>query len=144
MKPINFSERMRRIRGKKTGPELRVRRLSHRLGYRHRLHDRNLPGRPDLVYPSRKKVIFVHGCFWHQHAGCKLSRTPKARPEYWIPKLERNQARDAENVAQAISMGWDVLIIWECETRQEDALAARLRAFLESNADLPVVSSHRY
>lgn len=125
---------MARVKGKDTKPELRVRRLLHALGYRFRLHRRDLPGTPDLVFPGRRAVIFVHGCFWHRHPdpGCWRARLPKSRPEFWIPKLEANAARDAVNLAALAALGWRVLTIWECETTPRGAqeLAARARAFL--------------
>lgn len=129
---LERSALMARIRSRDTRPELIVRNLAHRLGYRFRLHRRDLPGSPDLVFPSRRKVIFVHGCFWHRH-DCPLGRkTPSARPEYWLPKLERNQRRDAAALEQIASLGWSPLVIWECELKQmlEDELADRLHAFL--------------
>lgn len=128
------SENMRRIRSKGMKPEMIVRRLSHALGYRHRLHRKELPGKPDLVYPGRKKVIFVHGCFWHQHAdpGCKIARRPKSNLDYWIPKLERNMERDVRNQEELRTSGWEVMIIWECQAKQgPEKLADRLREFLE-------------
>lgn len=140
MTPEQISARMRLIRGKDTTPEMKVRRLSHRLGFRHRLHARGLPGRPDLIYPSRKCAILVHGCFWHQHEGCRLARIPKARPDYWIPKLARNKARDRENVEDLHRGGWRTMVIWECETKDETRLAERLFAFLSPpgpQADAP-------
>lgn len=127
-------ERARMMRGFKrenTGPELVVRRLAHRLGYRFRLHRKDLPGRPDIVFASRKKVIFVHGCFWHSH-GCALTRVPKRNLEYWIPKLTRNRARDVTNLRELAKTGWSCLVLWECEIRaREEDLLARLRGFLQ-------------
>lgn len=107
------SIRMSLIRGRDTKPEMRVRRLVHALGYRYRLHRRNLPGRPDLVFGPRRKVIFVHGCFWHRHQSplCKLVRLPKSRQDFWLPKLEANQMRDERNKGKLINLGWDVLEI---------------------------------
>lgn len=109
-----------------------VRRLAHSLGYRFRLHRRDLPGNPDLVFPGHRSVIFVHGCFWHQHPDpeCRSSHTPRSRTEYWVPKLQRNVERDAENLSRLESLGWQVLVIWECELKDRDAVAERLRAFL--------------
>lgn len=120
---------MQAVRGKDTGPEYAVRRLLHRLGYRYRLHARALPGRPDLVFPGRRKAVFVHGCFWHSH-GCAIGRPPKSRLDYWLPKLNRNRERDAANRAQLEALGWSVLTVWQCETRKTDALEAGLLAFL--------------
>ncbi|TPE52268.1 DNA mismatch endonuclease Vsr [Amaricoccus solimangrovi] len=122
------------VKGKDTKPELRVRRLAHAMGYRFRLHRRDLPGVPDLVFPGRRAVVFVHGCFWHRHPdpGCWRSRLPKSRPEFWIPKLEANVARDGAARAALEARGWRVLTVWECETtpRRREALVERLRAFL--------------
>jgi DNA mismatch endonuclease (patch repair protein) len=123
---------MRAIRSKDMKPEMAVRRLIHRMGYRYRLHRHNLPGRPDLVFPGPRKVIFVHGCFWHQHPRCKLAHAPQSNLEYWRPKLARTRKRDRENRAALKAAGWDVLVVWECEIRRrgEDCLAADLGAFL--------------
>lgn len=121
---------MRSIRKADTRPELVVRRLAHALGFRFRLHRRDLPGCPDLVFPGRRKVILVHGCFWHQHAGCRLARQPKTRPDYWPAKLARNVERDAQVRERLVEAGWEVLIVWECETRDVAALAEKLESFL--------------
>ena len=123
---------MRAIKGKNTGPEMRVRRLTHGMGFRYRLHGRGLPGRPDLVFRPRRKVIFVHGCFWHQHDCTKGNRTPKTNRAYWTHKLRRNVARDSENQAQLQALGWDVLVIWECETKDLEALEEQIREFLDA------------
>jgi len=122
---------MGRVRGKNTSPEMLVRRLLHHAGYRYRLHRKGLPGTPDLVFPGRKKVIFVHGCFWHRHEGCALARLPKSRPEFWIPKLEGNRLRDRANEVKLCELGWDAMTVWECELRDQAALLDRLRRFLE-------------
>jgi DNA mismatch endonuclease (patch repair protein) len=124
---------MARIRGKDTGPELIVRRLVHKLGYRYRLHRRDLPGRPDLVFVTRRKAILVHGCFWHRHSEptCKLARLPKSRLEFWLPKLEANSARDQINEAALRASGWDVMVIWECELKDMLSLETKIRSFLE-------------
>jgi DNA mismatch endonuclease (patch repair protein) len=124
------SANMSRIRSTDTRPELILRRLIHRLGYRFRLHRKDLPGRPDLVFPSRRKVIFIHGCFWHQHSECREGRMPGSRREYWEPKLTRNQVRDAENQARLEEQEWDVLTVWECSLQKPKALARTLRRFL--------------
>ena len=121
---------MSRIRAKNTNPEMRVRLLAHRLGYRYRLHRRELPGRPDLVFARRKKAILVHGCFWHQHPGCKDASKPRTRTDYWRPKLEGNINRDRAALHALSELGWSALVIWECETRDIDALARRLFEFL--------------
>ncbi len=125
------SQRMALVRAKGTKPEMIVRRLVHSLRYRYRLHDRAVPGRPDLVFKGRRKVIFVHGCFWHRHGeGCALTRMPKSRLDFWRPKLERNAARDREVQATLRSQGWEYLIIWECELKDVDPLIGRIRDFL--------------
>ena len=120
---------MARIGGKNTAPELIVRRLLHSLGYRFRLHRKDLPGTPDVVFPSRGKAIFVNGCFWHAH-GCRIGRPPKSNLEFWGPKLARNCARDKQNTADLRSMGWAVLTVWQCQTRKPDRLSTRLLSFL--------------
>ena len=124
------SERMSRIASTNTKPEMTVRRLVHAMGYRYRLHAKDLPGRPDLVFRSRQKLIFVHGCFWHQH-GCNQYRMPKSRQSFWEPKLEGNVVRDRQSNVLLEADGWAVLVIWECELRDVDVLAARLVGFLE-------------
>lgn len=131
--PERRSENMRRIKSKGMKPEMRVRQLAHRLGYRFRLHRRDLPGKPDLVFPSRRKAIFVHGCFWHQHpkASCSDARQPRSNVEYWGPKLQRNVARDLAVRRALERAGWNILVIWDCETRDEEELGRRIRAFLE-------------
>lgn len=128
--PDKIRRRMARVRKTDTKPELIVRQTLHAMGFRFRLHRRDLPGTPDIVLPSRRKVIFVHGCFWHQH-GCKLSgRLPEVRTDYWQPKLKRNKERD-EVATQALkASGWDVLTIWECQTKSQPDLQNRLRAYL--------------
>jgi DNA mismatch endonuclease (patch repair protein) len=123
---------MSRIRGRNTGPEMRVRRLAHAMGYRYRVHRKDLPGCPDMVFKSRRKIIFVHGCFWHLHEGCRLNRKPKSRTAYWHAKLERNKARDQENLRRLEEAGWEVLVIWECETEDLMFIEKRLQGFLES------------
>lgn len=125
------SERMSRILGRDTKPELKVRRLLHAKGFRYRLHRRQLPGTPDLVFPGRKKAIFVHGCFWHRHEGCRLARLPKTRQDFWLPKLEANRLRDQRDQAALHDLGWKVLVVWECEVQSQD-LEHKLIAFLES------------
>jgi len=125
---------MQAVKSKDTKPEMRVRRLLHTMGYRYRLHRKNLPGKPDIVFPSRKKVIFVHGCFWHSH-GCKIGQPPKSRTEYWQPKLAQNVQRDRTKEEHLRALGWDVLVIWQCETRVSDALAPKLISFLEDREE---------
>lgn len=123
------SAMMSRVRSKDTGPEMLVRRMLHKAGYRYRLHVTTLPGKPDLVFVGRKKVIFIHGCFWHMHQGCTHGRIPKSRVEFWTEKLNRNRARDIRNLAELQRAGWDVLTIWECELYRS-SLLAELRLFL--------------
>ena len=125
------SEIMSHIKSKDTTPEMIVRRLVHRLGYRYRLHSRQLPGTPDLVFRSRMKVIFVHGCFWHLHRGCPGARMPKTRKRYWRAKLGGNALRDAQVMRSLSRMGWRHLTIWECQTRQDVLLAGKIRIFLD-------------
>lgn len=125
------SERMARVRSKDTKPEMVVRRIVYSLGHRYRLHGRTLPGRPDLVFARRRKVIFVHGCFWHRHGdACALTRWPKSRLEFWKPKLEGNQERDHRNERALEQMGWKFLVIWECETQRLDLLRQKIQFFL--------------
>src|ERR1700691_3441604 len=121
---------MARVRGKNTRPELRVRRLVFALGHRYRLHDRRLPGCPDLVFRPSRKIIFVHGCFWHRHAHCALARMPKSRIDFWTTKLEGNRKRDERNRRALAREGWKVLTIWECQLRNATGLEARIRRFL--------------
>jgi DNA mismatch endonuclease (patch repair protein) len=118
---------------RKTGskPEVLVRRAAHRLGYRFRINRPDLPGTPDIVFPSRRCAIFVHGCFWHQHAGCARATVPTVRQEYWLPKLARTKARDATNVEALEALGWRTLALWECELSCEEALAEQLTEFLD-------------
>lgn len=125
------SERMSRVRNKDTKPELALRRLVHKLGDRYRLHGKDLPGRPDLVFKARRKVIFVHGCFWHRHDGCALCRWPKSRLDFWKPKLESNQERDRENQKRLSDLGWSFMVVWECELKDPEQLASNVAEFLE-------------
>ena len=126
------SEIMARVRSTDTRPEILVRKLVYALGYRYRLHARELPGRPDIVFRKRAKVIFVHGCFWHRHAGCALARMPKSRLEFWQPKLEGNKKRDERNKRELQRMGWKVLTVWECQVNRPARLADRIRRFLDA------------
>jgi DNA mismatch endonuclease (patch repair protein) len=127
--PSLRSERMGLIRSKGSKAEMTVRSLAHSLGYRFRLHVTTLPGKPDLVFPRLKKIIFVHGCFWHRHA-CPLGRVPKSRIDFWLPKLEKNRERDEANRAALTALGWDQLVLWECQLKDRDALLERLSVFL--------------
>ena len=131
--PSERSARMARIKGRDSHPEMIVRRVVSGLGYRYRLHRGDLPGRPDFAFVGRRKVIFVHGCFWHRHeadSGCKLARLPKSRLDFWLPKLEGNRVRDMRDQERLRSMGWDFLVIWECQLGDLAPLAERIRAFL--------------
>lgn len=130
LSPEARSAHMRRIRNVDTGPEMRVRRVTHALGYRFRLHRRDLPGTPDLIFPRLRKVIFVHGCFWHRHSGCRHARLPKSRRNYWLPKLKRNSTRDTEVVAALRALGWTVLVVWECQVATEKDTSKLLLPFL--------------
>lgn len=123
---------MRRIRSKGMRPELAVRKLVHNMGYRYRLHGKNLLGKPDLVFASRRKVIFVNGCFWHWHKDtkCKIARLPKSRLGYWKPKLSRNRERDAENLKELKRMGYACLVVWECQIAKRESLPGRITRFL--------------
>lgn len=131
--PDRRSKNMSAIRSKGMKPELAVRSLVHRLGFRFRLHRKDLPGKPDLVFPGRRKVIFVHGCFWHQHPdpACTDSHLPQSNATYWKPKLARNVERDRRNVGNLETAGWSVLVVWECDLRKLDALAVRIATFLK-------------
>jgi DNA mismatch endonuclease (patch repair protein) len=122
---------MASIKGRDTGPERIVRRIAHAMGYRFRLHRKDLPGTPDIVFSSRKKVVFVNGCFWHGH-GCELTRVPKGNTEYWKAKFVRNRARDERNAESLLAMGWQPLVIWECETTNPEAVREKLKNFLAS------------
>jgi DNA mismatch endonuclease (patch repair protein) len=114
------SRMMSGIRGKDTRPEMVVRRFLHRLGLRYRLHDRELPGTPDLVFPRHGAVVFVHGCYWHRHKGCKYASTPAGNVEFWRGKFADNERRDRESVARLIDAGWRVIVLWECGLRKAD------------------------
>jgi len=122
-KPLTRSEVMSRVRSKDTGPEMVVRRAFWAAGLRYRLHDKRLPGKPDLVFPSRRLVVFVHGCFWHGHSGCPRHRIPKTRTDWWAGKIRRNQERDEAARAALEASGWTVLIGWECEVERDEDLA---------------------
>ncbi|MBL8212461.1 MAG: DNA mismatch endonuclease Vsr [Bryobacterales bacterium] len=122
------------VRGTDTKPEMVIRRLIHGMGYRYRLHVAGLPGKPDIVFSARGKIIFVHGCFWHRHASasCKLARLPKSRLEFWKPKLEQNRNRDKETMRCLRRAGWKVLVVWECQVKTA-AIADKIRSFLEAD-----------
>ena len=122
---------MAQVKSKGMKPEMRVRRLLHGLGYRYRLHRKDLPGSPDLVFPSRRKIVFVNGCFWHFHPGCDRAGIPATNRDFWLTKLEDNQARDARNIALLEETGWSVMTVWECQLRDMSAVTERLVAFLK-------------
>jgi DNA mismatch endonuclease (patch repair protein) len=127
------SARMSRVRGRDTQPEVVVRRLLRDMGYHYRLHRKDLPGKPDIVFGKRRKVVFIHGCFWHRHPDpeCRLARLPKSRLDFWLPKLTANAERDARHRKALLEIGWQVLVVWECELRHSEQLKNKLRHFLE-------------
>lgn len=126
------SQQMARVVSKDTRPEMRLRRLVHGMGYRYRLHVSELPGTPDLVFPSRNAVIFMHGCFWHRHEGCCLARLPKSRRDFWEEKLEKNRRRDERDQRLLADQGWRVLVVWECQLRDLEATGRVVQLFLEA------------
>jgi DNA mismatch endonuclease, patch repair protein len=132
LSPRERSDIMARVRSKNSRPELAVRKLVFGLGYRYRLHARELPGCPDLVFRPRRKVIFVHGCFWHRHSNCALARMPKSRLEFWEPKLQGNRERDDRNKKALHGEGWKVLTIWECQLDNVERLKKVIRRFLDA------------
>ncbi|WP_273281740.1 very short patch repair endonuclease [Pseudooceanicola atlanticus] len=133
---------MSAVRGRDTKPEMLVRRLLHSMNYRYRLHRKDLPGHPDVVFGKRKKAIFVHGCFWHRHEGCKKATVPKTRADFWAEKFSRNVERDHEVESKLAEMGWQTLTVWECETKEVGVLQGKLRDFLEAEK-LPAAERER-
>ena len=131
MNAMSRSEQMARIKSRDTEPELIVRKMVFAAGYRYRLHREDLAGTPDLVFPRLRKIVFVHGCFWHQH-NCPAGRIPKTNLDYWVPKLERNTLRDQENLRALKANGWRCLVVWECQLRRPSQVRRRLVQFLES------------
>lgn len=129
------SERMSRVRNKDSAPELKLRRLVHGLGFRYRLHVKELPGQPDLVFPARRSVIFMHGCFWHRHEGCKLARLPKSKLDFWGVKLEANRQRDITHQERLRELGWRVLVVWECELNDVGHVSEIVREFLSERRE---------
>lgn len=119
--PEHRSWNMSRIRGKDTGPELSLRSLLHRAGFRYRLHDTTLPGKPDLVFPRYRTVIFVHGCYWHRHSGCKYAATPRTRTDFWLAKFQGTVERDRRTAEALTQRGWRVITVWECELKRDPA-----------------------
>lgn len=128
--PILRSRIMRAVKSSDTTPELLVRRVVHRMGYRFRLHRNDLPGKPDLVFPGKRRVIFVHGCFWHGHSCARGARVPKKNRDYWRKKIERNCGRDGRTIAALKNLGWKATVLWECQLRHEKNLQKRLQNFL--------------
>jgi DNA mismatch endonuclease (patch repair protein) len=129
--PAQRSRIMASVGQRNTGPEWVVRRLLHAHGFRYRLHDKKLPGKPDIVFPARQKAIFVHGCFWHGHE-CAKGRSPKSRQEYWLPKLQTNRERDGRALSELRELGWEALVVWQCETKDPNALREKLWVFLQN------------
>jgi DNA mismatch endonuclease, patch repair protein len=127
--PASRSALMARVRSRDTSPEMAVRRMLHSMGHRFRLHRKGLPGTPDVVLPKHRKIIFVNGCFWHGH-GCKMGRPPRSRPEFWLPKIQRNRERDAEKTLALEHSGWRVLTVWQCQTRNAETLRSVLDGFM--------------
>jgi DNA mismatch endonuclease, patch repair protein len=125
------SRMMARVRSKNTSPEIRVRQAAHAMGLRFRLHRSDLSGKPDLIFPKLKTALFVHGCFWHQHPGCKRAQVPKTQPHFWLSKFQTNIARDQRNAEALSRAGWRVAVIWECETKDEKTLSVALRRSLK-------------
>ncbi len=125
------SERMSLIRHKSTKPEVLVRKILRDFGYKYRTNVKALPGKPDLVFPVQRKIIFVHGCFWHRHPDCVLARLPKSKLEFWLPKLTHNRLRDLRNIARLRRAKWGVQVIWECQLRDPNRLKSRIRKFLQ-------------
>lgn len=134
LSPAERSKRMSLVRARDTGPEREVRKVLTELGYRYRLQYGKLPGRPDIAFPGRRKALWVHGCFWHRHPGCKLARLPKSRREFWTTKLEGNRERDQRVQAEVKAMGWRISVVWECELRNRERLSKRLREFLDDDS----------
>lgn len=120
------SEVMSKIKGTNTTPELRVRRALHAMGYRFRLHRKNLPGKPDIVFPKHRLCLFVHGCFWHQHEGCRRATFPKTNRGFWTKKFEQNRKRDESITSMLVQAGWRVCVIWECQTKEENTLSSMI------------------
>jgi len=131
LSPERRSENMRRVRSKNSLPEMAVRKLVHGLGYRYRLHAKDLPGKPDLVFPSRRCILFVHGCFWHGHENCRKAQKPATNQQFWVAKLEKNYERDRLNLRALRRLGWRVMVVWECQTENLNKLTPKLCRFLK-------------
>lgn len=134
------SQMMAAVKGKNTKPEIIVRKMLHAMGFRFRLHRKELPGRPDIVLPKYRTVVLVNGCFWHQHPGCQMSRRPKSRPDYWEPKLDGNIQRDKKNRTELVKLGWRVITIWECELENPEEIAAKLKNLIENKSETTVTT----
>ena len=132
LSPEERSQRMSLVKGRDTKPELQVRGVLRKLGYRYRLQYSKIPGKPDFAFPGKRKAIWVHGCFWHRHENCVLARLPKGRRDFWVPKLEENKRRDLENQEKVKQAGWKSLVIWECELNNTDMIEDKIKAFMES------------
>ncbi|WP_226477455.1 very short patch repair endonuclease [Pseudomonas sp. MWU16-30323] len=139
--PEQRSRNMSKIKGKNTKPEMTVRSMCHELGFRYRLHRKDLPGTPDLVFPKHRLCLFVHGCFWHRHPGCKYAYTPKSRLDFWLPKLAKNVERDMKAKRALEVSGWRVSIIWECQTKNRDTLRAEIQKMINPKIDSQHVSA---
>ncbi|WP_294328607.1 very short patch repair endonuclease [uncultured Sphingomonas sp.] len=129
--PKRRSANMARIRGKDTAPEMQVRRIAHRMGLRFRLHRKDLPGKPDLVFPKHRLAVFVHGCFWHRHPGCARASSPSTRVDFWAAKFAANVARDARQQEELGRLGWNVLVVWQCDLKDQGAVATVLKSATE-------------
>jgi DNA mismatch endonuclease (patch repair protein) len=130
LSPVKRSWLMGQVASKNTKPELAIRRLLHSMGYRFRLHAGDLPGKPDIIFTARKKAIFVHGCFWHGHLGCRYAKLPKTRIEFWSEKMDRNRVRDERAVMQLQTLGWECMVVWQCELKDTKSTVAALAEFL--------------
>jgi DNA mismatch endonuclease (patch repair protein) len=133
--PEQRSKIMSRVKQRDTAPEITVRRLLHRMGYRFRLQRKDLPGNPDIVLPRHRKIIFIHGCFWHGHEGCRRAARPASNTEFWNRKIDKNMARDTRVISELKKLGWQVLTVWQCQTKDSIALQAYLTQFLESEQE---------
>ena len=140
--PERRSANMARVRGKDTDPEMRVRCVAHRMGLRFRLHRKDLPGKPDLVFPKHRLAVFVHGCFWHRHPGCARASMPSTRAEFWRAKFDANVARDARQQAALEALGWTVLVLWECRLKEEAKIEGALEAAVRAGRGTAEVVSN--
>lgn len=132
LSPQRRSWLMSRVRSKNTTPEMRIRSALHSMGYRYRVHLKHLPGKPDVVFTKRRKVIFIHGCFWHGHEGCRYAKLPKTRIEFWSEKVSKNRTRDRLSIEALTEAGWSVLVVWQCELKDFSNLIEKLCDFIET------------